>query len=905
MVQPSVFLLRYHISSTFHSIHKINFKVKFKLKLDSFWIPSHNFSILNNKSLKLNVPDNNSVLKQNILTSINKNNHNRNYFSYYVNNNSNNNNDNNNNIVQLKKYSKSQFSHSLQPINNSRDNSTITKNTSIQNNNNNTTATTTSRNKKLRATLDNESKDLWRLLKLIKNDWRMLTVALSLLTFSCAIGMAIPKIIGVVLDSLRSSDTIESLQDLVIWNGIHAPMFFGLTLAALCIGCIANYARVILLRLLSERLVVRLRAKLMKRILHMDATFFDKFKVGDLMSRVNNDAFLVSRSITQRVSDGVKALVMGTAGIGMMFSLSWQLSSVLLIMMGPPLLISSKIMGRHIRLNSKKLQESTANLTKLTEEQFNGIKTIQSFVAENSELHKFNHSIRDIFQIGKKFAFINAKFFTTASLISDCSFLIVLTYGSYLVLNGLLTVGDLTAFMLYTEYTGNAIFNMSNFYSELMQGAGAATRLFELTDSVPQVHSTRGAKLLPLKASSSIFPSSSSSSSSAAFTSTTEISLPLSSTKNPKSNTPMTAGSVEFQNVTFAYPTRPTVPIFKNLSFKIEAGSNYCIVGPSGKGKSTIAWLLIRCYDVQAGRILINEQNITSINAKSLRRKVAIVQQEPILMSGTIRENITYGLDYTPTKEEIRSVAKQCFCHGFIRKLPNTYDTMIGPQGTLLSGGQKQRIAIARALIKKPSILILDEATSALDVESEGAINYTFGQLMKSKSITIISIAHRLSTIRRSENIIVLGNDGNVVEIGKFKDLYEDPNSELSKLLNEKSLPTGTKSNNHSHDNLNYDIDNNDPLAGNDNIIQTNDATVVKQHQKKYQKTLNGEDRQQQSDHKLNKNLRTTTLQESNMTENADVDSELARLEELEQETIKDLLKDVSNETPIKLTTNE
>lgn len=905
MIQPSFFLLRRHPTpSTIHSIHKVNFKVKFKLKLDPLWIPSRKFSTLNNKSSKLDVPGNHSTIKQSLFPSIPINNHNRNNFSKYYNSN------NNNNNVRLKLYSKTESFHTHQPIRNNNSNNshpnnnnnnitTIKKNSSIHNNSTDN-STNTTETKKAHLALDNESKDLWRLLKLIKNDWKMLTVALSLLTFSCAIGMTIPKIIGVVLDSLRSFDTGESLQDLVIWNGMRAPMFFGLTLAALCVGCIANYARVILLRLLSERLVVRLRSRLMKHILHMDATFFDKFKVGDLMSRVNNDAFLVSRSITQRVSDGVKALVVGTAGIGMMFSLSWQLSSVLLVMMGPPLLLSSKIMGRQIRWNSKKLQESTANLTKLTEEQFNGIKTIQSFVAENNELHKFNHSIRDIFQIGKKFAFINAKFFTTASLISDCSFLIVLTYGSYLVLNGLLTVGDLTAFMLYTEYTGNAIFNMSNFYSELMQGAGAATRLFELTDSVPQVHSTRGAKLLPLKTN----PSSSLLSSSSSSSSSKESSLPLSLKQNIDSNVPMTAGSVEFQNVTFAYPTRPTVPIFKNLSFKIEPGSNYCIVGPSGKGKSTIAWLLIRCYDVQSGCILINGQNITSINAKSLRRKVAIVQQEPVLMSGTIRENITYGLEYTPTKEEIRSVAKQCFCHGFITKLPNTYDTMIGPQGTLLSGGQKQRIAIARALIKKPSILILDEATSALDVESEGAINYTFGQLMKSKSMTIISIAHRLSTIRRSENIIVLGNDGNVVEIGKFKDLYEDPNSELSKLLNEKSLPTGTRSNNHNNSSLKYDINNSDHIPGDDNVIQTEATRNVNQNQQEYMGIFGG-DQQQESDHRLNTDIRTTTLQQSTTTANDDVDPELARLEELEQETIKDLLKDVSNETPIKLTTNE
>ncbi|CAL9733207.1 ATP-dependent permease Mdl1p, mitochondrial [Monosporozyma servazzii] len=769
----------------------------------------------------------------------------------------NNNNNNNNILSQLN--AKRTFHSSIQQYNNKHSSNTNNINTNISkkiNNNNNSSKNDTQP--------DNEGKDLWRLLKLVKSDWKMLSIALALLTFSCSIGITIPKIIGVVLDSLKSLDTPQGLQDLVIWNGIHAPMFFSLTLLALSVGCFANYIRVILLRILSERLVIRLRSKLMKHILHMDATFFDKYKVGDLMSRINNDAFIVSRSITQRVSDGVKAVIVGAAGVGMMFSLSWELSSVLLLMMGPPLLISAKIMGKQIRWNSKKLQESTANLTKLTEEQFNGIKTIQSFVAENNELHKFNHSIRDIFHIGKKFAFINAKFFTTASLIGDFSFLIVMTLGSYLVLRGGLTVGDLTAFMLYTEYTGNAIFNMSNFYSELMQGAGAATRLFELTDSVPKLSATRGTKLLPLN---------------------NQLALP--SNKLPAT---MNAGSIEFQNVTFAYPTRPTLPIFKNMSFKIQPGSNYCIVGPSGKGKSTIAWLLIRCYDVQTGNILINGQNIKDLSAKSLRRQVAIVQQEPVLMSGTIRENITYGLTYSPTKEEIRSIAKQCFCHNFITKLPNTYDTMIGPQGTLLSGGQKQRIAIARALIKKPKILILDEATSALDVESEGAINYTFGKIMKSKSMTIINIAHRLSTIRRSENIIVLGNDGSVVEMGKFKELYADSTSELSKLLNEKSLP-GSTTVTHEHmveegeTPLEVTQTTNEDNNVNEPAIDANSPTS---------KTENGS-----NENSTNNNASSPPHETSTKS------TDPARLEEIEQDAIKDILKDVSNENPIKLTNTE
>ena len=589
------------------------------------------------------------------------------------------------------------------------------------------------------------SKDIWRLLMLIKSDWKLLSAALGLLTVSCSIGMAIPKIIGIVLDALRNA----APEDQITIMSLPLPQFFSGIAVALLVGCLANYGRVVLLRILSERLVARLRSNIIKRVLHQDAEFYDTYKVGDLISRLGSDAYVVSRSITQKISDGIKALFVGSVGLGMMVSLSPQLSGVL-VLLAPPILLAAKFFGKKIRLNSTQLQEATANMTRVSEEQFNGIKTIQGFVAEQNEVQKYNGAIRRIFNVGKDAAFINGKFFTSASLIGDLSFLIVLSYGSYLVLQNQLSIGDLTAYMLYTEYTGNAVFGLSTFYSELMQGAGAATRLFELTDKPVKIPSTIGKqRFFPLRENGGC--------------------------------------EVEFKGVSFAYPTRPQNQIFNKLNFKIEAGSNVCIVGPSGRGKSTIALLLLHYYNPTTGEIVIDGQRITDLNTKSLRRKIGIVQQEPTLMSGTIRDNITYGLTYTPSKEEIRSVAKQCFCHNFICKFPDEYDTVIGPHGASLSGGQKQRIAIARALIKKPNILILDEATSALDVESEGAINYTFGQIMKSKSMTIISIAHRLSTIRRSENIIVLGNDGSVVEMGKFKDLFADPESELSKLLSEKS----------------------------------------------------------------------------------------------------------------------
>lgn len=606
-------------------------------------------------------------------------------------------------------------------------------------------------------------KDVVRLLMLAKPDWKLLVIAITLLTVSCGIGMTIPKVIGMILDVLKTGLETNEGKDGPISMADVPPIFMGYSIyeflggfaALMVFGIVANYGRIVLLRILSERVVARLRANVIKKTIHQDSEFFDRHKVGDLISRLGSDAYVVSRSMTQKVSDGFKALICGGVGVGMMVSISPQLSGLLLLFT-PPVLFSASIFGRKIRDTSTDLQEATGQLTRVSEEQLSGVRTVQSFVAEQKEIHRYSHAIRDIFNVGKRAAYINAQFFTATSSLGDISFLVVLAYGSYLVLQGGLTIGDLTAFMLYTEYTGSSVFGLTSFYSELMQGVGAATRLFELTDRVPSIKPTTGKKFVPGK------------------------------------------GEIVFKDVTFSYPTRPGNVIFRDMDIKIPAGSNVCVVGPSGRGKSTIALLLLRFYNPSSGQIFIDGQDISKLNIKSLRRHIGLVQQEPVLMSGTLRDNITYGLTETPSKEEIRMVAKQCFCHNFIVKFPHGYDTVIGPQGALLSGGQKQRIAIARALIKKPTILVLDEATSALDVESEGAINYTFGQLMKSKSVTIVSIAHRLSTIRRSENIIVLGNDGSVVETGKFKELFADPSSELSKLLNEKSSRSENSSSSYS-----------------------------------------------------------------------------------------------------------
>lgn len=566
--------------------------------------------------------------------------------------------------------------------------------------------------------------ELSRVIKLLKGEVKMLSVAFVLLVSGSSISMSMPYIVGKILDYTIQPSTNT-------FFGIESPHFYIGLVSIFFIGASCNFGRILLLRIISERVISRLRSRLYQSAITQDIEFFNVNSSGDLISRLSSDTAVVAKSLTQNVSDGLKSLISTTVGLTMMAWISVKLTFTMMLII-PPIVIGSIFYGRYVKVLSKKIQKTLGDLTKISENLRN-IYTIKAFTGEIIELRQYHNKIRDIFHLAKSEALLNSTFLGLIGFSGNIIVLVILAYGGYMVNKSIITIGDLSSFLLYTAYTGSSMMGLSGFYSEFMKGLGASYRLFELMDKKSTIKSIVG--------------------------------MPVNSIK----------GTIRFEDVCFAYPSRPDTPIFSKLSFTVEQGTNVTICGPSGGGKSTIASLLLRFYDIDSGKITINNVDIREFNLKQFRKKISIVPQNPALFPGTIKENLVYGRQNATLEEILKAIEKSN--SNFIMDLPNGINTYIGNDKLQLSGGQKQRIAIARALIKNPEILILDEATSALDGKSEVLIDQALQNLIQQKNLTTITIAHRLSTIQRADKIIVLDQTGRLIEEGTYIELSKNIDS--------------------------------------------------------------------------------------------------------------------------------
>ncbi|XP_059533681.1 ATP-binding cassette sub-family B member 10, mitochondrial [Myotis daubentonii] len=577
-----------------------------------------------------------------------------------------------------------------------------------------------------------------KLLGLAYPERRRLAAAVGFLAVSSVITMSAPFFLGRIIDIIYTNPTGD-------YSGSLTRLCLTLSGVFLC-GAAANAVRVYLMQTSGQRIVNRLRASLFSSVLRQEVAFFDKTRTGELINRLSSDTALLGRSLTENLSDGLRAGAQASVGIGMMFFVSPHLATFVLSVV-PPISILAVIYGRYLRKLTKLTQDSLAQATQLAEERIGNIRTVRAFGKEMTEIEKYTSKVDFVMQLARKEAIARAGFFGATGLSGNLIVLSVLYKGGLLMGSAHMTVGELSSFLMYAFWVGLSIGGLSSFYSELMKGLGAGGRLWELLERKPGLPFDEGLTL------------------------------------NEKSF----QGALEFKNVYFTYPARPEVPIFQDFSLSIPSGSVTALVGPSGSGKSTVVSLLLRLYDPLSGTISLDGRDIRQLNPVWLRSKIGTVSQEPILFSCSIAENIAYGAEdpSAVTPEQVEKVAEVANATAFIRSFPQGFSTMVGEKGVLLSGGQKQRIAIARALLKNPRILLLDEATSALDAENEYLVQEALDRLMEGR--TVLIIAHRLSTIKNANMVAVLDR-GKIIECGNHDELLAKPDGIYRKLMNKQSF---------------------------------------------------------------------------------------------------------------------
>ncbi|KAH9949263.1 P-loop containing nucleoside triphosphate hydrolase protein [Amylocystis lapponica] len=573
-----------------------------------------------------------------------------------------------------------------------------------------------------------------KVVALAKPERKPLGIAIGLLMVSSSVSMSVPFTIGKLIDYFTSTQP-------QIPYGFTIGQASAALLVLFTAGAFANAGRAMLMRLSGQRIVANLRERTYAASLQQEVEFVERGE-GDVLSRLGLDASIVGESLTQNLSDGLRSVIMASAGLGAMFYISPKLTLLMLTVV-PPVSLGAVFYGRYLKKLSNKTQEALGDMTKastllpVAQESLSALRTVQAFNARPYEEGKFHQKVDAVLTLARREAIASGIFFGSTGWSGNVTLLGLLGYGGTLVSSGAISVGDLTSLLLYTVYVGSGLQTLTVFFSSIMRGIGAGERIFELLDRAPAIPPTAGGVLDPTR-----------------------------------------RGPVRFENVGFEYPSRPGVEILKNLNLEIKVGESVAIVGQSGSGKSSINALLMRYYDPVRGKVTFDGQDIREFTPVSWRSIIGVVPQDPVLFTGTIASNIAYGNEHA-TREQIEAAAREANCE-FVWGMPHGFDTQIGRLS--LSGGQRQRLAIARALLKKPAILALDEATSSLDATSEHRVNDAIDKILRSRQTTCLIVAHRLSTIARAEKIVVL-EDGQISEAGTYRHLVRKEGSRFRKLM--------------------------------------------------------------------------------------------------------------------------
>ncbi|KAF7351012.1 ATP-binding cassette transporter [Mycena sanguinolenta] len=569
-------------------------------------------------------------------------------------------------------------------------------------------------------TASESASSLGKIFALAKTEKRTLLTAIGLLFVSAPVSMSVPFTIGKLIDFFSSANPQLPLN-LSLWQASS------LLLVVFTVGALANAGRALLMRMAAQRMIARLRERTYAAALEQEVEYVEKGE-GDVLSRLSVDTSIVGESVTRDLSDGLRAVVMSSVGLGLMFYISPTLTMLMLLVV-PPVSLGAVFYGRYLKKLSNQTQEAIGEMTKVASESLSALRTVQAYNAHEQERMKFHERINYVLSLAKKEATASAIFFGSTGWSGNVTILCLLGYGGTLVSKGLISIGDLTSLLLYTAYVGNGLSMLASFFTSIMRGLGAGTRVFELLDRTPAIPPHKG--------------------------------IVVTSDRR---------GVLKFENIKFEYPSRRGVDILKDFNLELAVGESVAIVGQSGGGKSSVHSLLLRYYDPIEGKITFDGQDIREFSIESWRSVIGIVPQDPVLFTGTIASNIAFG-NPGATREQIEQAARDANCDSFI---------IVGRLS--LSGGQRQRLAIARALLKKPALLALDEATSSLDATSEHRVNDAIDKILRNRQTTCLFVAHRLSTIARAERIVVL-EGGRIVESGTYHQLVSREDSRFRALM--------------------------------------------------------------------------------------------------------------------------
>jgi ATP-binding cassette, subfamily B, bacterial MsbA len=551
-----------------------------------------------------------------------------------------------------------------------------------------------------------------RILRLARPYRGMLAAGFVLFLLANVISLSLPLGIRVLLDTALARGDARLLHLLTL--GLVA-----LFLARFAVA----YGGSFCLLIAGERVAIDLRSRLFEHLQSLDLQFFRDNRVGDLTSRLTTDCAAVRSAVNENLVSSVLTLFQIVAATAIMLVLNWRLA-LIVALAAPAATILSNIFGPKLQRMSRQSVDRIGRSVAFAQETLSGILVVKAFDRTGHETRRFRDLLAAVFETAKASAKLNSFFRALVNLVTSGANIALFWFGGLEVIAGRLSVGDLVAFLFYSQTVAQGIAQTAQQYGDLSGLVGASQRVFEILEMKPAVASRPGAWTLPAP-----------------------------------------VGRLELDHVGFAYD--PDCPILEKVSFALEPGQTAGIVGLSGAGKTTLLQLICRFYDPTEGRILFDGHDLRDLDLGWLRRQVALVSQETFLFAGTVRENIRYGrLD--ATDEEIEQAARAANAEEFILRLPAGYDTEIGERGVKLSGGQRQRLALARALLKNAPILVLDEATSAVDTFSERLIQEALERNRAGR--TTLIVAHRLATVRNADRIFVLEN-GRIVESGTHHEM--------------------------------------------------------------------------------------------------------------------------------------